>query len=724
MPATRKDPPDRHKSYWRDWVMWFLVAAAFAVRIAYNLALHPDGHTSKNFVIDEREYFGAAHVLAEGRGFSWFDKSLWVRPPLYIAAVAGIMAIWGDDSLPQLVFQSLLSALTLPALGWLAFRVGGRKAARITLLLGMFYLPLTLFAGLLLSETLFVFLFAWSLVTLMVAREVLHQAESHALWRLLFWPAIAGLLLGLCVLTRSTALGFVPLAILWLVWGKELPLQRRVSAFAVVLGVCLLMLAPWVARNYAAYGRFIPVDTTGGYNLWLGSVGVRDEARLQEDLLAISNPGDRQSFALSQALANIGADPLKFIGKGIKESFDLWLPSFGAEERQVRGYALGRIPGWHLVSLFLFDDLLYLVILLMAVTGFALAPPHPFKSLTGLWVLLWVGTSFIFFAVTRFRLPIVACLIPWAGVGISLLSDLRSSVTAIQRRTQVAAAVTGLAILVVIVPVIPAGDTWLGIERWGQQAPYQSAESLLRAGKPEQAIAEYNRANVELSDTRYGLAAALIQLGRSDEALAQLRSDDDPDRPEPFIIRGEVARKAGNLDAARSSFNARPVHIAGERALDWAWDHIVPTATSEIQLGSGLDMGYIRGFYAPEKDKDGNTFRWTSDKPQIRWSEALSDVSFTWNGWRPTGNANVVVDFLPSSTGSRGLVLSYAKPFTNIDSWGADTLSDLAVANEFPSTTNDCATYSCLSMMMNGFVNGGDDPRLLGIRISSVGNDK
>ena len=460
-------------SYWRDPLLWLLVILAFVVRIAYNLALHPDGHTPKTFVIDETEYFGAAHVLAEGRGFSFFDKALWVRPPLYVASLAAVMSLAGDAYMPALIFQALLSALTLPALGWLAFRVGGRKAARWALLLGLLYLPLTLFAGLLLSETLFVFLFAWSLVALTAVREKLAGSSHWMAWLAL---ASAGVLLGLGVLTRSTALGFVPLAMLWLAWDRAMPLRRRFVAASALLGVCFLALAPWIARNYLAYGRFIPVDTTGGYNLWLASVGVRDEPRLQADLLAIPNPADRQSYAYAQAFDSIAADPLKFVGKGMKESFDLWLPSFGAEERQVRGYALGRVPDWHLLALFLFDDLLYIIILLLAVIGLAVAPPHPLKSLAALWVLLWVVMSFIFFAVTRFRLPIVACLIPWAGVGIAFLPELRSRFAGLPRRILAAGAVSALAILLVIVPAVPLADTWLGIERWGRQAPYRLAE--------------------------------------------------------------------------------------------------------------------------------------------------------------------------------------------------------------------------------------------------------
>lgn len=722
MPAAPQDPsptpPDTHQ-FWRDWVLWLIVALTFALRIAYNLALHPDMHPPKTFVIDEREYFGAAHVFAEGRGFSYFDKALWVRPPLYTAAQGELMSIFGDGYLPILLFQSILSALTLPALSWIAYRAGGKRASRAAATLSLIYLPLTLFAGLLLSETLFIFIFAWALLALLKARESLEASQSSR--RTLQWSILAGFLLGLGVLTRSTALGFVALAMIWLAWGKSLPLKRRLLPASAVLAVSLLMLLPWVARNYAAYGKFIPVDTTGGYNLWLASVGVRDEERLQADLLAIPNPGDRQGYAVSQALGNITADPLRFIGKGFKESLDLWLPSFAAEERQVRGYAIGRIPDWHLASLLLFDDTLYLGILLLSVIALAASPLNPAKSLTGLWVLLWVGTSFIFFAVTRFRLPIVACLIPWAGVGISLLADVRTRTAKLPRQNQLFAVAAGIAILVVVAPAVPGDSTLLGLERWGQQAPYRAAEASMREGEPEQAVAQYHQANMDLSDTRFGLAAALVQLGQYDAARTYLRPTDVPDRFEPYIIQGEIARRQGNLEDARSSFNARTVQVAGETALDWAWDHLAPETLDRLNIGSGLDLGYVKGFYQPETDKNGNTFRWSSESPQIRWSAPLSDAAFRWNGWRPLGAATLTMTFIPSRIGLRGVITAYTASLSNADNWLSQHLADLSVSTTPTLPPNDCPSYSCFSITTNGFVGGGDDPRLLGIRISTIG---
>ena len=88
-------------------------------------------------------------------------------------------------------------------------------------------------------------------------------------------------------------------------------MKQRLAVVALLIIACLVLLVPWTARNYAAYGRFVLVDTTSGYNLWLGSVGVRDEPRLQADLVTIPNPVDKQAFAYAQAWNNIKS-PIPF----------------------------------------------------------------------------------------------------------------------------------------------------------------------------------------------------------------------------------------------------------------------------------------------------------------------------------------------------------------------------------------------------------------------------
>jgi hypothetical protein len=446
----------------------------------------------------------------------------------------------------------------------------------------------------------------------------------------------------------------------------------------------------------------VAVDTTGGYNLWLAAQGVRDEPRMQAELSGVEGPIEKQVYAYGRAFEIIRADPGAFLAKGVKESADLWRPSFGAEERQVRGYTLGRVPGWHLAALLVFDDSFYVGIVLLALGALLFLPEHPLKSLTVLWVLLWVAMAFLFFAVTRFRLPVVAALIPWAGA--ALASMRAPDVLRLAIRTagafRLGSFVLGaVAFLVVALPGMEVDGTLLGIARWGEQEPYRAAEVRLREGDAAGALQLYANANRDVADTRYGLAAARLQVGDVGGALSLLRQNEPEGRFEPDIIRGEAARLSGDLESARALFNTRVVQVAGEDAVDWAWDHLRPRPTGRIELGSGLDLGFVRGFHGPERDASGRTFRWTGPDAAVRELSGNAALNVQVSGWRPGGTAPARVTL----AGGGALLDVQTLPYS--DEW------DTIIVN----------ARETIDFTTNAFVPGGYDPRLLGIRIMTIG---
>lgn len=105
-------------------------------------------------------------------------------------------------------------------------------------------------------------------VALMLAFTILLMHATRSLnWR----TALAtGAIAGLAVLTRNelllTAVGGVAL-LLWAGRRKLAPAARAAAALA--LGLALVM-TPWIARNYAAFDRFIPIGAQAGYNMWIG----------------------------------------------------------------------------------------------------------------------------------------------------------------------------------------------------------------------------------------------------------------------------------------------------------------------------------------------------------------------------------------------------------------------------------------------------------------------
>jgi hypothetical protein len=112
------------------------------------------------------------------------------------------------------------------------------------------------------------------------------------------------------------------------------------------------------------------------------------------------------------------------------------------------------------------------------------------------------------------------------------------------------------------------------------------------------------------------------------------------------LLRGDILRAQGDLAGARREFGAR--EVTERDALPWAWSHLQPPAGQEVDLGGGLDLGLVDGFYAPEREGE-TTYRWSGATARLRFVQAGTGQPLTLRlrlrGWRPTEErpAEVVV---------------------------------------------------------------------------------
>jgi hypothetical protein len=98
-----------------------------------------------------------------------------------------------------------------------------------------------------------------------------------ALWlRLGWWAGLgAGIAAGAATMTRSVGLAVAAGVLATAIWGiatrRPPPAGRVIARVALFLAGFAVVLAPWVQRNYAMYQRFIPTDTSSGFNALLGN---------------------------------------------------------------------------------------------------------------------------------------------------------------------------------------------------------------------------------------------------------------------------------------------------------------------------------------------------------------------------------------------------------------------------------------------------------------------
>ena len=155
----------------------------------------------------------------------------------------------------QALLTSFLGAGTVAMVGLLARRVAGSGAglvaAAIVAIHPLFFQPDTI----LMSEGPYYFMVS---AVLLGAFAVWDHAEQW--WR---W-AVLGALIGLGALVRPEALLFVPLLALPIAIARRKAAWHLLGGFAVAFGVVAVVVAPWIARNAAAFDTVVPIASNGG----------------------------------------------------------------------------------------------------------------------------------------------------------------------------------------------------------------------------------------------------------------------------------------------------------------------------------------------------------------------------------------------------------------------------------------------------------------------------
>lgn len=279
---------------------------ALVLRIGF--VLYAD-HAPLAIRLDGLQYQQIAVNLIAGTGFAAADghPTALASPgqPLFLAAVYGLA---GPSNLAATMVQAILSALTV-AVVLVVFRHLLPAWRESTLAVGLIlslHPHLVYYAGVTMSETLFIFLVAILMLTL--AR--FDQALSPGL------IAAAGLICGISLLTRANLVLFVPVILAWL-WlvipgsGKA----RATWSLLFLLGLGIAMI-PWIARNALVMKAFIPLTTRGAHSFFTRGYNPftpAEEAAMVRDMAATRRACVERNLAGEPALSAfrefLGFDP-------------------------------------------------------------------------------------------------------------------------------------------------------------------------------------------------------------------------------------------------------------------------------------------------------------------------------------------------------------------------------------------------------------------------------
>jgi 4-amino-4-deoxy-L-arabinose transferase-like glycosyltransferase len=383
----------------------------FTIALLLRLAWIVIGHTYKIKATDDNFGFGfemgrVAASLASGHGFSSpfgppTGPTAW-EPPLYPYLVAGVFVVFGIYSQASafvlLTINSLFSALTCIPIFWIARRIFSEKVA-VGSAWAWALLPNVIFwcTRVVWETSLSALLLA---VIVWLALTLEDRGEARDAW--LGWFGF-GLLWGVAALNSPSLLAFLPAAGLW-AWYRRAKIGKRSLAGVVLASVVFLAcIAPWLARNYETFGKFIFVRDNFGAELRLGN-GPGADGTLMLYLDATHSPyamrqfeemGELPYIAMRkrQALDYIHADYPRFAGLCVKRFVYFW----AGPPRQTTPWWLSQAKN----SLFMLSS-----VLMFWGLGRALRLRKP-----GAWLLFWLflmypAMYYAVYAIPRYRHPI------------------------------------------------------------------------------------------------------------------------------------------------------------------------------------------------------------------------------------------------------------------------------------------------------------------------------
>jgi hypothetical protein len=597
---------------------------------------------------DEVEYITVARDLLAGRGWSFYDTYHWLRAPLYPLFLAGSLWLAGGDlhlaALPNLA----LSVANV----YLSYRLAAALLRRTDTHTGMPLLAALLtavlwtnvtFASLYMAETLFAFLFKAGLLAALYAagegRRTVDQAgwarEPKGRWPLVL---LAGVLFGLATLTRSITLFFLPVIGLWLLLAHAYPtplavfrlrslvsdlwpvVRRRWLLPALFLAAAALTVAPWTARNWLAYGEPIAVETGLSYNMWLFNEPRESKDEIHRALERIENPAERADYATARGVERLREDPAILLRK----LWPNWVFLTRVKPIQDRFllesyYAVVELPLF--VAALVLDDLLYVVIALAAIAGLVRATSRAGPGSPVWLVLAWVGYAVFTMLLThgeaRYRHFLFPVLIPFAAWQLVRWRSRNSSADTPRglRKSAVVLALWAVFLWTVLTAYPWDWAGWNTARGWHTLA----GDARWAVGDREGALASYGQAIQE-----HDVPDAWLRLGHARRAAGDLAGAAEAYRRawrrEPLYYPastwyGDALRELGDEERARRAFGGS---FADEgRVLGYAWRELSPVPVRRVDVGGGLDFGYVDGVY-PAEEIDGASARWTDGRARIR----------------------------------------------------------------------------------------------------------
>jgi len=413
-----------------SWVLPLILILSCIIRIAW-IVYYPT-----NPYADSIWYFRNASELAAGQGFVYSiesHKPLAAWPVGYPVFLALFYLITGPSIFIAKILNVLLSVLCVFMTYIVAKHIFNHKVGVLSALLLAFFPGMIVYSSLVASDLLFMTMTTACFIIFLKSQIKTRPGKKYpGEYIYAFWLGIVN---GLTSLIRSTGLILFPFWIImeWLLGYKARGLMLLKWTAAIAVGI-MVILSPWIVRNYIHFNAFIPVSTNGGANFWIGNnpnafggymwpKDVKQNPLI--DLVGSETVIDKIGYSLG--LQFIKANPLRALQLIPAKIFYLLNSNdFGLHWNKLS--ALSDHQNGTGNRAYAYTNLVYLVMVVLAIIGIGtLIIYSKFELLTWSGIFFsvyWIIIHLPFFGQDRFMMPAWPFLSIYAAVGISYIYNI------------------------------------------------------------------------------------------------------------------------------------------------------------------------------------------------------------------------------------------------------------------------------------------------------------
>ena len=387
---------------------------------------------------DQISYNALAIRVLDGNGFSfgqpWWPVTAAGAPTahwsfLYTLYLVFVYGIFGVHPVVARVLQAVIVGILQPLIMFfIGRRLFSESVGLVSALLTALYTYFIYYSATLMTEPFYITAILGSLyLSILLVDHNADQEKGKHSGKDYSLAAVLGITLGAAVLLRQLFLLLIPFLFLWIFWSSRVRLGRnRIWTLLLSGTIIIVMIVPFTVYNYIRFHRFVLLNTNSGYAFFWANhpiYGTHFVPILPSNLATYQSLIPKELLhldeaALDQALLKRGiqiviSDPKRYILLSLSRipPYFMFWPSRDSGLLS----NLARVAGFGILLPLMIYGLVYAFSIRVHNWRLSLSSP---VFLLYSFILIYSAIHLLSWALIRYRLPVDAILIVFAGLAI------------------------------------------------------------------------------------------------------------------------------------------------------------------------------------------------------------------------------------------------------------------------------------------------------------------